>query len=90
MPERGTRPDAAVIHQIAQTLCFVKHGDWRYDPGNPRHEKWFRRAERFADALKIHTEHRYGEDGAGSSPGRPTDRPPTAWVRFCAPWVRRS
>lgn len=28
-------------HATARALCFRQYGDWRYDPGNPDHRKWF-------------------------------------------------
>lgn len=31
-------------------------------------------------------EHRMGDDGAGSSPPSPADRPPSRWVRLVGPW----
>jgi hypothetical protein len=50
------RVDPAVIHQVAQSLCFAMHGDWRYDPGKKSHRKWRRRAERFVLAARVTSE----------------------------------
>lgn len=37
-------PTQRQVHAAAQALCFEKHHDWRYDPGNPKHDKWRARA----------------------------------------------
>jgi hypothetical protein len=29
------------VHARAQSLCYVVHGDWRYNPGNVLHWAWF-------------------------------------------------
>lgn len=32
------------MHAIARRLCYFHNRDWRYDPGNPKHEHWREKA----------------------------------------------
>lgn len=76
-----------LLHQIAQSMVFAKHGDWRYDPGDPKYDKWFERAKQFASAAHIGYERIGNGDGRGSIPSRPDDRPESHSVRLVGTWL---
>lgn len=78
-------PDV-LIHQIAQALCFVEHGDWRYDPGKRSHRKWVKRAKRFAAAAELAYDRTQLSDGMGGSDG--SYRAPTRMVQIRGRWLR--
>jgi hypothetical protein len=46
--QHGQSESAAMkrMHTIARLLCFFRNRDWRYDPGNPKHEHWREKARR--------------------------------------------
>lgn len=73
-------------HEIARALYFVKHRNWGYDPGNPKHTKWYDRALVFSQACALSTEVWEMSDGTGSSPPRRTDRSSTKRVRLVGGW----
>lgn len=76
-----------ILHQIAQAMVFAKHGDWRYDPGDPKYDKWLDRAKQFASAARIGYERISNDDGAGSWPPQASDHPETYSVRLVGGWV---
>lgn len=80
--------DDVSLHELARALYHVKHGNWGYDPGNPKHRKWFERAKAFAYAMGLSCEYRDNSDGSGSFPPQPTDRPSTKLVRIVGSWRR--
>lgn len=78
----------ALVHHLARALCYAKHGDWRYDPGNPKHSKWYAKAEKVYRGAGFAAERISNSDGAGSWPRDPaTERSETYRVRTIGPWV---
>lgn len=45
-PEPESRADERqkAMHAIARRLCYFRNQDWRYDPGEPKHEHWREKA----------------------------------------------
>lgn len=74
-----------LVHQVAQMMCFARHGDWRYDPGKQKHAKWFERAERFIGQIGGYEQIGHS-DGMGGSHG--PCRPESKSVRLVGAWVR--
>jgi hypothetical protein len=67
--------DDMCLHEIARALYYVKHETWGYDPGNPKHEKWFERAIVFSKAASL-----------GCHYISNTDRPATRKVQMIGVW----
>lgn len=38
-------------HAVAQALYYIKHGNWGYDPGKPKHNKYLAQAAALILAL---------------------------------------
>jgi hypothetical protein len=62
---RDALPPDVVLHQIAQSMCHARHGDLRYDPGNPKHDKWLDRAKAFASVAGIKCQYGFVPDSNG-------------------------
>lgn len=77
-----------IVHQIAQAMVFAKYGDWRYDPAEPKYDKWFERAKQFASAARIGYERISNSDGRTTFPPHANDRPETYRVRMVGDWVQ--